>query len=125
MKQILIDPNKVVTQIEAGSAEVAFPVHEDFRWIEVADDVEVVTGWVVNSDDSFTNPMVAWDESPIGKRMAMIESRTKAYGSFGSQLDMIYQDQINGTTEWRDHITKVKTDIEKVDSIIDEKGNEI
>jgi len=125
MKQILVDPNKVVTQIEVGSSQVVFPVHEDFRWIEVADDVEVKTGWVVNNDDSFTNPMIAWDESPMGKRMAMIEARTNAYGSIGSQLDTIYHDQMNGTTQWKDHITKVKNDIEKVDPVMDESGIEI
>jgi|SaaInl4_135m_RNA_FD_contig_71_898004_length_16358_multi_5_in_0_out_0_9 hypothetical protein len=36
------------------------------------------------------------------------ELRIAAYGSVGDQLDMQYKDAINGTTEWVDHIAKVK-----------------
>ena len=39
--------------------------------------------------------------------------RVKAYGSIGNQLDMQYRDLVNGTTEWKDHIAKVKSDIPK------------
>jgi len=41
------------------------------------------------------------------------EKRRKAYLSIGDQLDMQYRDLINGTTEWKDHIAKVKSDIAK------------
>lgn len=41
------------------------------------------------------------------------EKRQKAYLSIGDQLDMQYRDLINGTTEWKDHIAKVKSDISK------------
>ena len=30
------------------------------------------------------------------------------YASIGDQLDMMYQDAINGTTTWKDHIAAVK-----------------
>ena len=36
--------------------------------------------------------------------------RKKAYGDIGDQLDMQYKDQLNGTTTWKDHIAKVKSD---------------
>ncbi len=39
-----------------------------------------------------------------------IEDRLQAYGSLNSQLDMQYWDQVNGTTVWKDHVAKVKSD---------------
>ena len=39
--------------------------------------------------------------------------RPQAYGSVNDQLDMMYWDQVNGTTLWKDHIAKVKKDIPK------------
>jgi len=38
------------------------------------------------------------------------EARQLAYGSIAEQLDMQYWDLVNGTTTWKDHIAKVKTD---------------
>ena len=39
-----------------------------------------------------------------------IKDREKSYISTGDQLDMLYWDQVNGTTIWRDAIAKVKAD---------------
>ncbi|MBQ3695644.1 MAG: hypothetical protein II938_01570 [Alphaproteobacteria bacterium] len=36
------------------------------------------------------------------------EKRQAEYPSFGDQLDMIYWDQVNNTTLWRDKITEIK-----------------
>ena len=38
------------------------------------------------------------------------EDRAKAFASIGDQLDMQYWDAINGTTTWKDHVAKVKSD---------------
>ena len=38
------------------------------------------------------------------------DDRRIAYASLGDQLDMQYKDQLNGTTTWKDHIAKVKSD---------------
>jgi len=43
-------------------------------------------------------------------RDAHIAPRQRAYPSIEEQLDMMYKDQINDTTTWKDAITKVKTD---------------
>ena len=43
------------------------------------------------------------------KAVAYRDQRRIAYPPIGDQLDMIYWDQINGTTVWRDTITAVKT----------------
>ena len=42
-----------------------------------------------------------------------VDKRITAYGSIGDQLDMQYRDLVNGTTVWKDHISKVKSDIAK------------
>ena len=38
------------------------------------------------------------------------EDRRKAFASVGDQLDMQYWDAVNGTTTWKDHVAKVKSD---------------
>tara|TARA_B100001250_G_scaffold253906_1_gene218430 strand:+ start:3440 stop:3739 length:300 start_codon:yes stop_codon:yes gene_type:complete len=38
------------------------------------------------------------------------EDRAKAFASTGDQLDMQYWDAVNGTTTWKDHVAKVKSD---------------
>ena len=47
-----------------------------------------------------------WDTQQFG----YIQARQEAYGSIGDQLDMQYKDLVNGTTTWKDHIAKVKSD---------------
>ena len=39
-----------------------------------------------------------------------LNKRQIEYGDFGSQLDMIYWDQVNGTSVWQKHIAKIKAD---------------
>ena len=36
--------------------------------------------------------------------------RADSFASIGDQLDMQYWDAINGTTTWKDHVAKVKSD---------------
>jgi len=66
--------------------------------------------------------MYAWDED--GKEIeldldainnwvdpeAYKQARRDAYPSIPDQLDMRYHDIVNGTTKWKDAITKVKED---------------
>ena len=37
-------------------------------------------------------------------------ARANEYLPIGDQLDMQYKDLINGTTTWKDHVAKVKSD---------------
>tara|TARA_Y100001963_G_C6650720_1_gene385563 strand:+ start:578 stop:877 length:300 start_codon:yes stop_codon:yes gene_type:complete len=39
-----------------------------------------------------------------------IHARSSDYKSIKEQLDMQYWDKVNGTTNWEDHIAKVKSD---------------
>ena len=47
-----------------------------------------------------------WQEQEFG----YIQARQEAYGSIADQLDMMYWDNVNGTTTWADHIAQVKAD---------------
>jgi hypothetical protein len=46
----------------------------------------------------------------LEERQAAVRStRKQAYGDIGSQLDMQYHDNVDGTTTWKDHVEAVKT----------------
>ena len=44
------------------------------------------------------------------KATAWLRGRREQYASVQEQLEMQYNDKINGTTTWEDHVTKVKLD---------------
>ena len=44
------------------------------------------------------------------RQNAARSARRAAYGDLGDQLDMQYHDNVDGTTTWKDHVAKVKTD---------------
>jgi hypothetical protein len=43
------------------------------------------------------------------RQNAVRATRRNAYGDLGSQLDMQYHDNVDGTTTWKDHVASVKT----------------
>ena len=43
------------------------------------------------------------------RQAAARATRKQAYGDIGSQLDMQYHDNVDGTTTWKDHVAAVKT----------------
>ena len=47
-----------------------------------------------------------WNKQEFG----YITDRQAAYASITDQLDMMYWDEVNGTTTWKDHIAQVKAD---------------
>ena len=55
-----------------------------------------------NTPDPYVEPELGYQDK-----------RLMAYASIGDQLDMQYKDLVNGTTEWKDHISKIKSDIAK------------
>jgi len=60
-------------------------------------------------DETATMPT----EEEVNAKIAelnFVENRQDAYGSIADQLDMQYWDNVNGTTTWKDHIAKVKSD---------------
>jgi len=49
--------------------------------------------------------IVEVDDTPVP---TVDDIRREAYGDIGGQLDQMYWDQVNGTTNWKDHIAAVK-----------------
>ena len=68
--------------------------------------------WNVEGSKPTLEALEAYDAEGDAIRNAEIVSATRAqqYGSYGDQLDMMYWDEVNGTTTWKDHIAKVKAD---------------
>lgn len=53
----------------------------------------------------------AWPALLLEKNALKFQEERKAgYGAIGDQLDMQYWDAVNGTTTWKDHVAKVKSD---------------
>jgi len=98
-------------------AEAPFDVHPNLAWHSVDND-DVKKGWEYHSaDNTVTDPAVAWLATPGGQRSSMIGERTRAYGTFGDQLDAIYRDMRDGTTKYVDHISSVKAKHAHVDPV--------
>ena len=59
----------------------------------------------------------AWEapEAVKARRNELIKEKRQAeYGPIGDQLDMIYHDEVDGATKWKDHIAAVKAANPKV-----------
>jgi hypothetical protein len=86
-------------------------------------------GWInVEDGEVYSNVQVVKDgatmptESEVNAKLTEIqaeydayyldykEARRVAYKPIEEQLDMMYKDELNGTTTWKDHIAQVKSD---------------
>ena len=66
------------------------------------------------------NNSITLDQGKVDEARATIDAeyaaleysrkRVEQYASIQEQLDMQYWDSVNGTTTWKDHIAKVKSD---------------
>ena len=105
-KKAIVSSDGIVAEIvEAGDK---FDIYEGpdakIKWVDVPDDIDL---------ESFALPRCyngVFVDADDGEDCAMFLQceRVRSYLSFGEQLDMQYRDQMNGTTEWKDHITAVK-----------------
>ena len=85
-----------ICQIVSNGQE--FPVAPDLKWVDVADGTTTL--------DTFVDNAVVKYQYVVTYR----EQRAAAFKSIGDQLDMQYWDAVNGTTTWKDHVAKVKSD---------------
>tara|TARA_Y100001937_G_C7105476_1_gene324731 strand:+ start:1338 stop:1649 length:312 start_codon:yes stop_codon:yes gene_type:complete len=72
---------------------------------------EIVT-WL-NGYKPIAENVIAAKIAELETANAHIAPRTKAYDALGGwqeQLDMMYHDEVNGTTTWKDAIAKIKAD---------------
>ena len=84
--------------------------------IRVSDGASFSIGSTGNSDWEEYSQWLKKGNTPdpyVEPELGYQDKRLMAYASIGDQLDMQYKDLVNGTTEWKDHISKIKSDIAK------------
>ena len=84
--------------------------------IRVSDGASFSIGATGNSDWEEYSQWLKKGNTPdpyVEPELGYQDKRLMAYASIGDQLDMQYKDLVNGTTEWKDHISKIKSDIAK------------
>jgi len=85
-----------------------YSINPNAKFILVGDDINNIE-WIEGTTPiAVSEIQTKIDE--IATADAHIAPRQRAYPSIEEQLDMMYHDQVNGTTTWQDAITKVKTD---------------
>ena len=94
---------------EADKFEIYECADESLKWCEVPDDTTyehtMINGVVVHRSDC-----------EDAREQATVD-REEAYGPVGEQMDMMYRDALNGTTEWKDHVANVKASTTKPSTI--------
>lgn len=102
-KSVLVDFQGNVQHICEPGDE--FEVYEGpdsmVRWVECQSD-DINDSWVLHNG--------VWEQN-VQAPPSYSVLRRNAYGDIGEQLDMLYKDQMNGTTNWKDHITAVKNTV--------------
>ena len=76
----------------------SLPPHEIIEWDSANSDSQP-------TDDELNTAYTAWKTANGHKR-----KREDSYPSIQDQLDMQYWDSVNGTTTWKDAISKIKSD---------------
>ncbi len=74
------------------------PPHKIIKWDSKNKDTQP-------TDDELNAAYIAWKQQNEYK-----QRRQEQYPDITEQLDMQYWDSVNGTTTWKDAITKVKND---------------
>ena len=84
--------------------EDKFEIYEgadaEIKWVPVPDDCTY--------EHTMINGVVVHRDALEDLKERAIVTRELAYGDVGSQLDMQYQDSVDGGTRWKDHVANVK-----------------
>ena len=87
----IVDPGQEYDIYEGENATM--------KWVDCSND-SVDLNWIMKN-----GAFVERTAPPVDYGMR----RRVAYGDIGDQLDMMYRDAVNGTTEWKDHVAAVKS----------------
>ena len=118
MKSVLINKDNIIVDIVEPGEE--FEVHESLTWKECSTtELNNESVWQLNADGTATDIDLEAARTAEGRRKRFEKARTVAYGEIGEQLDMLYKDMKNGTSNWVDKIDQIKTDIPKVEKPAD------
>jgi hypothetical protein len=94
---------------EADKFEIYEGGDASLKWMEVPDDTTY--------EHTMINGVCVHRTDCEDARENAIIDREQAYGPIGEQLDMLYRDNVNGTTEWKDHVANVKASTTKPSTI--------
>lgn len=103
MKRVLVDFQGNVQDIRNPGEEYEIYEGPDaaVRWVNCSSD-DITDKWVLENGQWIENV-----EAPPSYSVL----RVQGYGDIGEQLDMLYKDMLNGTTNWVEHIQGVKDTI--------------
>jgi hypothetical protein len=112
-----------LAQFGYGTYNLSDPQSHDSEWQEAQEATPVLQGgvWVQQWTivDKYTAEERTAKEDEIATAAAEAAAteyqllRLAAYPSLQEQMDMLYWDEVNGTTTWKDAIAKVKADYPK------------
>ena len=92
--------------------DILITLHEG-QWFGFNGEKVYANFWVADGYDKPTeeelNTLLTTKQSEYDAKEYK-KDRAVAYASIQDQLDMQYWDSVNGTTTWKDHIAKVKSD---------------
>ena len=103
-KSCLVDYRGFITDVVEPGEEFEVYQGDDspIKWV-TCDDDNVSNLWVLCNGEFF-------DSANRLERNQQMKRKVE-YGSIEDQMDMMYWDQMNGTTTWKDHVTAVKANI--------------
>tara|TARA_Y100000004_G_scaffold81979_1_gene91991 strand:- start:392 stop:730 length:339 start_codon:yes stop_codon:yes gene_type:complete len=102
---------KVKLYLEANSK--TWDSEQDNIFLQNDGDGDYIKTWSVDGLDKPTDSQLASYDSAgdtAETNSGIDATRRSQYGSWESQMEMIYKDQKNGTTTFKDHCDKVRSD---------------
>jgi hypothetical protein len=99
--------NEAIT-VPAGN----LTIYSQFKYHNNSEDssVVVVSKETVDAAIADGTGVLYETQDKLDTSLRVARKRIIAYPSISEQLDMQYHDQVDGTTTWKDAITKIKTD---------------
>ena len=91
----------------ASISDAILEIKSDAQVSVSANDVNQII-WHDGNPTNITTADITAKVAAIEARDAHINPRRRAYPSMGDQLDMIYHDQVDGTTTFKDAIKAIK-----------------
>ncbi len=88
---------------EADKFDIYEGADATMKWCEVPDDTTY--------EHTMINGVCCARADCEDARLGANLDRVNGYGDIGAQLDMMYKDQLNSTTTWKDHVANVKATI--------------
>ena len=106
-------PTKIKLYCEANGKEAKFDPDIGNVHIYNDGDGDYIKSWNVDGLDEPTDSQLEnydIDGNAVEANTIIDQTRRLQYGSWQDQMEMIYKDQLNGTTTFKDHCDKVRND---------------